>query len=120
MPAMIPKAITGSLASPLQVARSFQPSRDQLTSKSASGKDRRLMQVRFDRNTYRKRVQVETVASMIKRRLGYHVRAGSRWGQIRELALVVLAHNHIILWWSILFCRDALTPFLPLTHCASG
>ncbi|MFO0180750.1 MAG: transposase, partial [bacterium] len=75
------------------------------TSKPASGKYRRLMQVRFDRKTYRKRVQVETVVSMIKRRLGNHVRARSRWGQVRELALVVLTHNLMILWCSILFYK---------------
>jgi hypothetical protein len=68
------------------------------TSKPATGKYRRLMQVRFDRMTYRKRVRVETVASMIKRRLGNHVWARSRWGQVRELALLVLTHNLMILW----------------------
>jgi transposase len=76
------------------------------TRKPASGKYRRLMQVRFDLETYRKRVQVETVVSMIKRRLGNHVRARSRWGQVRELALVVLTHNLMILWCSILFYRS--------------
>jgi hypothetical protein len=81
------------------------------TSKPASGRYRRLMQVRFDRKTYRKRVQVETVVSMIKRRLGNHVRARSRWGQVRELALVVLTHNLMILWCSILFYRACQEPF---------
>ncbi|MFN6206384.1 MAG: transposase, partial [Planctomycetota bacterium] len=66
----------------------------------------------FDRKTYRKRVQVETVVSMIKRRLGNHVRARSRWGQVRELALVVLTHNLMILWCSILFYRAGLTPLI--------
>ncbi|MFO0265025.1 MAG: transposase, partial [Planctomycetota bacterium] len=70
------------------------------------------MQVRFDRKTYRKRVQVETVVSMIKRRLGNHVRARSRWGQVRELALVVLTRNLMILGCSILFYRADLPPFL--------
>jgi transposase len=85
------------------------------TNKPATGKYRRLMQVRFDQKTYRKRVQVETVVSMIKRRLGNHVRARSRWGKVRELALVVLTHNLMILWCSILFYRAVLTPFLHLT-----
>jgi hypothetical protein len=49
---------------------------------------------------------------MIKRRLGNHVRARTRWGQVRELALVVLTHNLMILWCSILFYRAFLTPFL--------
>jgi hypothetical protein len=82
------------------------------TTKPATGKYRRLMQVRFDLKTYRKRVQVETVVSMIKRRLGNHVRARSRWGQVRELALVVLTHNLMILWCSILFYRAGLNPLI--------
>jgi transposase len=83
------------------------------TTKPATGKYRRLMQVRFDLKTYRKRVQVETVVSMIKRRLGNHVRARSRWGQVRELALVVLTHNLMILWCSILFYRAVPDTFSP-------
>ncbi len=81
------------------------------TDKPASGRYRRLMQIRFDFETYRQRVQVETVVSMIKRRLGNHVRARSRRGQVRELALVVLTHNIMILWCSILFYRAARQPF---------
>ncbi|MFN9342381.1 MAG: hypothetical protein ACK6A8_03285 [Planctomycetota bacterium] len=49
---------------------------------------------------------------MIKRRLGNHVRARSRWGQVRELALVVLTRNLMILGCSVLFYRAVLTPFL--------
>jgi hypothetical protein len=78
------------------------------------------MQVRFDRMTYRKRVQVETVVSMIKRRLGNHVRARSRWGQVRELALVVLTHNLMILWCSILFYRAGLTPLISPCRASSN
>jgi hypothetical protein len=78
------------------------------------------MQVRFDRKTYRKRVQVETVVSMIKRRLGNHVRARSRWGKVRELALVVLTHNLMILWCSILFYRAGLTPLISLESILAG
>jgi hypothetical protein len=75
------------------------------TSKPATGKYRRLMQVPFDIETYRKRVLVETVVSMIKRRLENHVRARSRRVQVRELALVVPTHNLMILWCSKLFYR---------------
>jgi hypothetical protein len=39
------------------------------TTKPASGHYRRLMQTRFDSDAYRDRVQVETVISMLKRRL---------------------------------------------------
>ncbi|MFN9232233.1 MAG: transposase [Planctomycetota bacterium] len=78
------------------------------------------MQVRFDRKTYRKRVQVETVVSMIKRRLGNHVRARTRWGQVRELAFVVLTHNLMILWCFILFYRAGLTPLISRSYCGRG
>ncbi len=81
------------------------------TSKPATGRYRRLIQVRFDRKTHEKRVQVETVASMIKRRLGNHARARSRWGKVRELALVVLIHNLMILWCSVLFYRAGPSGF---------
>jgi transposase len=73
------------------------------------------MQVRFDLKTYRKRVQVETIVSIIKRRLGTRFRARSRGGQVRELALVVLTNNLMILWCSVLFYRAGLTSLdLPL------
>ena len=85
------------------------------TSKPAAGTYRRLMQVRFYRETYRRRVQVDTVVSMIKRRLGNQVRARSRWGQVRELALVVPTHNLMILWCSMLFYRAGLIPLICLS-----
>jgi hypothetical protein len=97
-------------------SRSIFPAKNERpTDKPASGKYRRLMQVRFDLKTYRKRVQVETIVSIIKRRLGTRFRARSRGGQVRELALVVLTHNLMILWCSVLFYRASLTPLdLPL------
>jgi transposase len=88
------------------------------TDKPAFGKYRRLMQVHFDLETYRRRVPVETVVSMIKRRLGNHVRARSRRGQVRELALVVLTYNLVILWHSIFFYRAAASRFL--LRCSPG
>jgi hypothetical protein len=66
--------------------------------KPATGRYRRLMQVRFDRDAYRRRAQVETVISMIKRRQGAHVRARSHHGRCRDLRLLALAHNVMILW----------------------
>ena len=42
------------------------------TNKPASGHYRRLMQTRFDKSKYHRRVQVEAVISMIKRRQGAH------------------------------------------------
>lgn len=67
------------------------------TDKPASGRHRRLMQVRFDSDAYRKRAQVETVMSMIKRRQGSHVRGNSYWSQCRDLRLMALTHNVMIL-----------------------
>jgi len=67
------------------------------TSKPASGRHRRLMQVRFNGDAYRQRAQVETVMSMIKRRQGSHVRGTTYHSQNRDLRLMVLTHNVMIL-----------------------
>lgn len=67
------------------------------TTKPASGHFRRLMQTRFDRAAYRDRVQVETVVSMVKRRLEGFVRGRTAWSQRREIRLKVLTHNVMIL-----------------------
>ncbi len=67
------------------------------TTKPASGHFRRLMQTRFDYAAYRDRVQVETVISMLKRRLESFVRGHNGWSQRRELRLIVLTHNVMIL-----------------------
>lgn len=68
------------------------------TSKPAAGRYRRLMQTRFDQPRYRKRSQVETTISMIKRRQGAVVRARTYWNRCRELTLMVLTHNIMILF----------------------
>lgn len=60
------------------------------TTKPATGRYRKLMQVRFDRPAYRQRCQVETVMSMIKRRQGAHVNGRSYWSQCRDLRLLAL------------------------------
>jgi hypothetical protein len=67
------------------------------TRKKSSRKYRRLMQTRFPRKKYGQRWQVETVFSMIKRRLGCGVHARSYWAQNREMLLMVLTHNLAIL-----------------------
>ena len=68
------------------------------TTKPATGHYRRLMQTRFDTDSYRDRVQVETVFSMLKRRLEPCVRGRTHWSRCRELRLKVLTHNLMILW----------------------
>ncbi len=70
------------------------------TGKLASGRYRRLMQRRFDADTYRQRSQVETVMSMIKRRQGNFVRGKTEPSRHKELHLMVLPHNVMILWWA--------------------
>lgn len=70
------------------------------TDKPASGRYRRLMQLRFDADTYRQRSQVETVMSMIKRRQGNFVRGKTEPSRDKELHLMVLPHNVMILWWA--------------------
>lgn len=67
------------------------------TDKPAAGRYRRLMQVRFDLHAYHNRVQVETLVSMIKRRQGPHVRGRTFQSQCRDLRLMALTHNVMIL-----------------------
>jgi hypothetical protein len=54
---------------------------------------RRLMKTRFNVKAYRRRPQVETVFSMLKRNFGSALRARSRHGRRRDLRLRVLTHN---------------------------
>jgi hypothetical protein len=92
------------------------PKHGRPTTKPATGYYRRLMQVRFDRGAYRNRVQVETVMSMIKRRQGSHAPARRYHSQCRDLYLMALTHNVMILLVlrvfyragrESLFCRSA-------------
>jgi hypothetical protein len=54
------------------------------------------MQTRFDKVRYGQRWQVETVVSMIKRRLGSSLSGRSYWARRRDLILIVLTHNIMI------------------------
>jgi hypothetical protein len=67
------------------------------TDKPASGRYRRLMQTRFNDSLYHRRAQVETVISMIKRRQGPHARGRTYHSQCRDLRLMALTHNVMIL-----------------------
>jgi hypothetical protein len=92
--------------------RSIIPAkRGRPTTKPASGHYRRLMQTRFDLAAYRDRVQVETVISMVKRRLEAFARGRTSWSQRRELRLKVLTHNVMILLHIELFYTAGLSPF---------
>ncbi|WP_147274132.1 hypothetical protein [Bremerella cremea] len=59
---------------------------------------RRRMQLRFDADTYRKRSEVETAMSMIKRRQGNVFRGKTDPSRHKESHLMLLTHNVMILW----------------------
>jgi hypothetical protein len=73
------------------------PKHGRPTNKPARGRYRRLMQTRFDEAKYHRRVQVEAVISMIKRRQGAHARGRTYQAQCRDLRLMALTHNVMIL-----------------------
>jgi hypothetical protein len=70
------------------------------------------MRLRLNKNygSYGQRWQVETVFSMIKRRLSAVVMARKPWSQRRELGLFIISHNVAILLRGV-FYRANLTPF---------
>ncbi len=85
------------------------------TKKLPKTKYRREMRTDFDKESYGRRWQVETVFSMIKRNFGSALRAKHYWSQGREMMLLVLTHNiAIILLVKELFYRAGQKPFI---HC---
>jgi len=69
-----------------------------LADKAPTGYYRRLMSQRLHLTSYGQRWQVETVVSMIKRRLGSAVNARAYWSQCRALMLKAITHNLLILY----------------------
>jgi Transposase DDE domain len=69
------------------------------TAKLPSGHYRRRMKQRLNKNycRYGQRWQVETAFSMIKRRLGAIVHGRSYWSQCRELMLLAITYNVMLL-----------------------
>jgi transposase len=59
---------------------------------------RRLMKLDFDITAYKQRWQIETVFSMIKRNLGYTVKARAEENQNAEMFLLAITHNLTILY----------------------
>jgi hypothetical protein len=89
--------------------RSYIPARHGRPSqKLPSGRFRRQMKQRLDKNygSYGQRWQIETVNSMIKRRLAAHVAARSYWSQSRELMLLIITHNTMILLCVVRFSTE--------------
>lgn len=81
------------------------------TKKPAKGRYRRMMQTHFNRVRYRQRAQVETVMSMLKRRQGSYCKGRTHWSRCRELHLMALSHNIMILWHTEVFYRAGQTLF---------
>jgi hypothetical protein len=65
--------------------------------KPVHGHYRRQMKNHFPKAAYGQRWQVETVFSMIKRNLGSALKSRTYWAQCRELMLLALVHNIMIL-----------------------
>jgi transposase len=81
----------------LSIRSVIPPGAGRPTKKLPSGYWRRLMAKQFDKPTYGQRWQVETVFSMIKRRLGAVLGARSHRRQMRALMLKAITHNILIL-----------------------
>ena len=88
-----------------------------------TGLNRKLMTEQFDKERYGQRWQAETVFSMIKRNLGSALHGRSYWSQCRDMMLLVLTQNLMILWRAVrAFLRSKPVPFNPWPsrrHCAT-
>jgi hypothetical protein len=79
--------------------RSIIPNRvGRPTTKLPTGKYRRIMATRFPKALYGQRWQIETINSIIKRRLDSFLRARSYWTQMRELMLRLFTYNVMVFW----------------------
>lgn len=67
------------------------------TDKPAKGKYRRMMQTRFNKGQYGQRWQAETVMSMLKRRQGDSTSGRSYYSRRRDMMLMAVTHNIMIL-----------------------
>ena len=81
------------------------------TNKLPKGKWRRLMATHFDDESYGQRWQVETVMHMLKSRLGDALTARTYHARNREMGLMSLAHNLMIVRRSKGFLQSRLIPF---------
>jgi transposase len=71
--------------------RAGRPTKD--PTKLPTDRYRRMMRTRFNAVAYRKRSQVETVMSMIKRNLGDCLRGRTYQSRRRDMLLMMLTHN---------------------------
>ena len=70
------------------------------------------MAVNFDEGTYGQHWQVESVISMLKQHLGSTISARTDGTRQREMALMAITHNIMIVLPEELFYKAFLTPFL--------
>jgi len=98
----------------LDIRSIIPPTIGRPTAKPPTGRYRRLMARYFERppqaRRYGQRWQVETVFSMIKRRLGETVSARTYHRQNRALLLKAIAHNVLILLWLMRFSTEQGRP----------
>jgi hypothetical protein len=93
--------------------RSFMPAAlGRPTDKPLKGRHRRRMKQRLNKDYggYGQRWQVETVFSMIKRRLATAVQGRTYWSQSRELWLLAVTHNLMILYAHRGFLQSSSRP----------
>lgn len=88
------------------IRSTIPPKHGRPTTKLPRGRYRRLMATRFDKESYGQRWQSETAFSMIKRNLGSALRARRYWAQCRELHLLVLTHNIMIILFAQSFSTE--------------
>jgi len=94
--------------------RSFMPATaGRPTSKLPSGKYRRQMKQRLNKHygRYGQRWQAETGISMVKRRLASTVNARRYWNQCRELLLLAISYNILLLYAAAGFLQSTPDPF---------
>lgn len=94
--------------------RSFIPATaGRPTTKPPRGRYRRLMKSRLNKNygKYGQRWQVETSISMLKRRLATTVNGRSYWSQCRELLLLAITYNIMLLYAAVGFLQSRSDPF---------
>jgi hypothetical protein len=83
-----------------------------------SGRHRRRMKQRLTKTYggYGQRWQVETAFSMIKRRSATAVQGRTYWSQCRELWLLAITHNVMILYVYAGFLQSRCSPFCCRSH----
>lgn len=82
------------------------------TTKLPTGKYRRQMKQRLSKNygRYGQRWQAETGFSMVKRRLASMVNGRGYWSQCRDLSLLAISYNVLLLYAAVGFLHSSCVP----------